>query len=152
MRRVAGLSVLLSAFLSCSLIGGRAVRSEYIRSEYRQHIRNAVFVLDEIDADLGAESSRVRENGEYALRVIFQRRLEKVSVPGGRLTAKVRLKQDTFMRDYRYIQTVTAEISLYQENSGEPVAFSLYTEDTGETLSSYAYLYRLLEKAVGRFR
>jgi hypothetical protein len=152
MIRMFTLSAAVCLIVSCSHLGMRVVKTEYIREDYRGRIGRTLFVLEKLSADKGAESDRIRTNGEHILRVLFERRREAEKNPAGTLRARVRLKEESFIRDYRTVNTVTAEITLSETGTEHPAALSLYSEDTEETLSSYAYLYGLLLKAFGSFR
>lgn len=152
MIRMLTLSGAVCLILSCSHFGGRTVKTAYIRDDYRETIRRTLFVLEDIIADTGPGSDRVRANGEHILRVLFERRREETKDPTGVLYARVRLKEESFIREYRTVNTVTAEIALYEKGSEDPAALSLYSEDGDETLSSYAHLHDLLRRAFRCFR
>ncbi len=135
---------------SCVLFGGRTARDAFVAEARRGDIARAPLVLAETTVKMGAESERIRENAAYILMLILERKRSEEKNPSGELRVKVRLKEDSFVRDFRTLNTVSAEISLFEGDSPNPVALFVESEDTEETLSSYAYLHSLLEKTVGR--
>jgi len=137
---------------SCALFGGRTARDAYVAETRRDDLSRAPLVLAETTVKMGAESERVRENAVYILTLLFERRRSEEKNPSGELRVKVRLKEDSFVRDFRNLNTVSAEISLFDGDSPKPVALVVESADTEETLSSYAFLHSLLEKTVGRIK
>jgi hypothetical protein len=156
MRR-AVLAATACLLISCSHLGSNTAKTEYIRQDYRGRIGKVRIVLKEVSVRAGAGSDRVRENAEHILRIILEQRGQAEEYPERTLSARVRLKEESFFRDYRTFNSVTAEVTLHETEPADPgaggiAARSLYSENTEETLVSYAYLHEILLKAFGRFK
>lgn len=134
--------VMLSS--SCTSSRGKIVYDQYLPPSLAESIQNKPIHIQKITVDRSLDAERIEGNARYILRLLFQKRNEaKAGAPF--LSLEVALKEDSFIREYRTWNTITAEISLFE---GPTLLFQgLYTEDTESTLTSYSFLYSFLERA-----
>ncbi|GAB4368533.1 MAG: hypothetical protein Kow009_05320 [Spirochaetales bacterium] len=139
--------VLLSS--ACTSSRGKIVYDQYLPPSLAESSQNKPIHIEKITVDRSLDAERIEGNARYILRLLFQKRNEaKAGAPF--LSLEVVLKEDSFIREYRTWNTITAEISLFD---GPTLAFqALYTEEAESTLSSYSYLYTFLERATREVR
>ncbi len=67
------------------------------------------------------------------------------------LYAIVLIKEESFIKEFETINTSTLEIGLFnnKELNGEPEIISFLTVDTDSTITSYKFLYSLIERVLG---
>ena len=66
---------------------------------------------------------------------------------GKSLSIQVLIKEEEFSREFWRFNTVTVELSIFDPPKRQPVALVLYSENTKETIDSYAYLHSLIRRA-----
>ena len=138
--------LLLPFFFSCALFSGRTIQDSHIPLSYQERIAQSFVVLNGVLVEKTGDAEQVQRNGDYICRLLLEKRNARLISPEEGFTAFVRLKEDSFLRDFQNLNTVAVEISLYAED--HPVAFYLFSQETEASLSSYSYLYSTLEKAL----
>jgi len=138
--------LLLPFFFSCALFSGRTLQDSHIPPSYQEKIAQSFVFLNAVRVEKTGDAEQVQRNGDYICRLLLEKRNSRVISSEKSFTALVRLKEDSFLRDFRNLNTVAVEISLYAED--HPVAFYLFSQETEYSLSSYSYLYRTLETAL----
>jgi hypothetical protein len=147
----AGIYFLLLTFLcSCTLFSGRTIQDSHIPPSYQERIAQSSVALNGVLVEKTGDAEQVRRNGDYICRLLLEKRNARIISPEESFTAFVRLKEDSFLRDFQNLNTIAVEISLYAED--HPVAFYLFSQETESSLSSYSYLYSALEKALKRIQ
>ncbi|GEM_PF-2041126 len=167
MRAPVVLPVLAALLSSCAVFGSGAVRSSWRSGAAGERQSPAILVLDRVEADAGAGSERIARNAGYIAELLLSRKNQALDPAAGlkerppaadggaaahpRETLRVRiaLGEATHLRGFTPVTTVSAEITLHRGDSPEAVVRSLRGVDTRESLASYPFLYRFLEKALG---
>jgi hypothetical protein len=148
MKRLCFLAVWLFCLCSCLVLQPRRARDLYIRADCADTIKHAELVLDSLAVQKGFDSRHLEANATYILRLMLIRRNQKVHRPEGRLLVRALIKEEEFSRDYRRHNTVTVELSVHAPSGGQTLALALYSENTTETIESYAYLYSVVRRAL----
>jgi hypothetical protein len=144
---LAGIILFLS---SCLLLETRRVQNLYIRSDYTELIKHAELVLDSIAVRKGFDSQHLEADAEYIIRLLLARNSQELRQPGKLLKLRALIKEKEFSRNFQNRNTVTVELSVLEPISSEPVAIVLFSENTKETIESYAYLHSLINRALRR--
>ncbi len=133
---------------SCALFGGGAVRSVCIRGDMKERLKSAALTLGDIEADAGAESERIARNAAGIAGLLLERRNQALESSRETLTIRIELEENSFMRNFAPVTTVSAMITLHDDVSGETAGRIFHGGETRESLSSHAFLYRFLGKAL----
>lgn len=142
---LAGIILFLS---SCLLLETRRVQDLYVRSDYTELIKHAELVLDSIAVQKGFDSQHLEDNAEYIFRLFLARNSQELHQPGKLLRIRALIKEEEFSRNFQTRNTVTVELSVLEPISSESVAIALFSENTRETIESYAYLHSIIHRAL----
>lgn len=150
MRRLTLLILLLPVLgSSCMSNRGKVVYDRHGLEKYASTLKEAVIRIEGVSVHRPFDREKIKENSYYILNLLFQKRNEgKAESPI--LSLQVSLKEDSFFQEFRSWNTVTVEFSLSEGST--PVFTGLYSEETASTLSSYSYLYSLLDRATREVR
>ena len=143
----AGIILFLS---SCLLLETRRVQDLYVQSDYIELIKHAELVLGSITVQKGFDSQHLEANADYIFQLRLARNKQKLHQPGKLLQIRALIKEEEFTRDFRTRNTVTVELSVFDPRASEPVAVALLSENTRETIESYAYLHSIIRRAIRR--
>lgn len=130
--------------ISCSFFSGSVKESSDTGRDIEARIKSDGFTVKNVVIKKGFDSDIVRENAEYALSILVP---EKKLQSGSRLNGFFVLKEESFIKGFRQLNSVSLEIVI-RESDENIVRTVLVSEETENTLSSYRYLYRILEKGV----
>jgi len=133
---------------SCLLFETRRVQDLYVQSDYTDQIKHAQLVLDSISVQKGFASPHLEANADYILRLLLAGNTQKLRQPGKPLRIRALIKEEEFSRDFQTRNTVTVELSVFDPRSSKPVAIALFSENTRETIDSYAYLHSIIRRAI----
>lgn len=133
---------------SCLLFETRRVQDLYVQSDYTEKIKHAELVLDSVAVQKGFDSPHLEANAEYILRLLLARYTQNLRQPGKPLQIRALIKEHEFSRDFQTSNTVTVELSVFDPRSRGPVAIALFSENTRETIESYAYLHLIIHRAI----
>jgi len=133
---------------SCLLFETRRVQDLYVQSDYTDQIKHAELVLDSIAVQKGFDSPHLEASAEYILRLLLAANTQKLRQPGKPLRIRALIKEEEFSRDFQTRNTVTVELSVFDPQSSKPVVIALFSENTRETIDSYAYLHSIIRRAV----
>jgi len=150
MKRCCLLAGIILFFSSCLLLETRRVQDLYIRSDYTELIKQADLVLDSIAVQKGFDSQHLEANAGYIFRLFLARNSQELRQPGKLLRIRALIKEEEFSRNFQTRNTVTVELTVLEPISSEPVAIALYSENTRETIESYAYLHSIIHRALRR--
>ena len=143
MRMLAALSLSLC---SCLAVQPRQARDLYIESGYAETVGEAELVLDSLTVEKGFDAESLEANAAYILRLMLARRNQEAGDPGKTLLLHALIKEEEFTREFRGLNTVTVELSLIDPPTGEAVALALFSENTKDTIQSYAYLHSVIRR------
>ena len=150
MKRCCLLAGIILFFSSCLLLETRRVQDLYIRSDYTELIKQADLVLDSLAVQKGFDSRHLEANAGYIFRLLLARNSQELRQPGKLLRIRALIKEEEFSRNFQTRNTVTVELTVLEPISSEPVAIALYSENTRETIESYAYLHSIIHRALRR--
>ncbi len=136
--------ILLVLGNSCASNRGKVVHDRYLSENYKGKLKEGVVRIQGVSVSRSFDAQKIEENSRYILSLLFQKRNEN-KIGSCTFSLEVSLKEDSFIRDYHTWNTVTVELSLLDDTTRVFTGF--YTEETDSTLSSYSYLYSLLERA-----
>ncbi len=137
---------LLSAFLcvftaGCVFLSG-PIKTSYERDEGTEKlIQEKGLSIENITVKKSFDSEAVKENAFYAFNVLLG------PYTGKGLKTDVVLKEDSFIKGFDQLNTVSLEIKVKDRNN-RIFKIVLITEESENTLSSYSYLYRIIEKGI----
>ncbi|MCX7787263.1 MAG: hypothetical protein N2442_06165 [Spirochaetes bacterium] len=134
---------------SCTSSRGKIVQDRLLRKGYEETVKAGVVRIQKVSVSRSFDEEKIAENSRYILNLLFQKRNEH-TVASSTLSLEVALKEDSFIRDFRTWNTVTVELSIFHHTT--PVFTGLYSEESDSSLSSYSYLYDLLERATREVR
>jgi hypothetical protein len=131
---------------SCMLLGRAKVEELYFRAGEPEPGSYYHLVLQELAVEKDLDGPALRKNAGYIFELLDSRYTRE---RGGSsvLIARVFLKEEPILRELETLNTVTLEIRLTGAEEQEPEILYLFTEETPRSLSSYAYLYTLIEHA-----
>ena len=134
---------------SCVLLGRAKVEDVYFRAGEPEPGGYYQLVLQELVVEKDLDGPALQKNAGYIFELLDSRYARE---RGGSavLIAAVSLKEEPILRELEALNTVTLEIRLTGAEEQEPVILYLFTEETHESLSSYAYLYTVIEHAFRR--
>lgn len=147
MRRMGFIAALFLSLCSCLVFQSRQARDLYIESGYAETIEKAELVLDSLTVQKGFDSQTLEANATYILQLMLVRRNQKSANPGKTLLVRALIKEEEFSREFRNLNTVTVELSIFDPPKTKAVALALYSENTKNTTESYAYLHSLIRRA-----
>jgi hypothetical protein len=103
-------------------------------------IKHAELGLDSNFVQKGFESLHLHANAKHILSLPLAKNTKKPRQPGTPLRIRALIREEEFSRNFQTRNTVTVELSVFDLRSSEPVAIALVSENTRETIESYAYL------------
>ncbi len=97
---------------------------------------------------IGSES--VKNNCEYILEFLLAEKNinAQAGIKEERYPADVVLKEDSFLKGFDALNTVTLEIVIYTKERKRVLKAVFVTEESANTISSNLYLYRILKKGI----
>ena len=75
------------------------------------------------------------------------RRNQNSAAAGNTLLLRALIKEQAFSREFRDLNTVSIELSIFDPPKTGAVALALYSENTKDTIESYAYLHSVIRRA-----
>ena len=147
MSRIPCIVVLFCSLCSCLVLQPRRARDIYIESGYVKTVKEAELVLESLTVQKGFDSQSLEANAAYILQLMLVQRNQDSPDPGKTLLVRALIKEEEFSREFKSTNTVTVELSLFEPSKTEPVALALYSENTRDTIASYAYLHSLIRRA-----
>jgi hypothetical protein len=134
---------------SCVLVGGAKVEDIYFRSGKPDKNRYYHLELAELAVEKDLDAATLEKDAVYIFELL-DARYAREREAAETLIAVVHLKEEPIFRDLETLNAVTLEIRLARDRTRETEVLYLFSEETVRSLSSYAYLYTLIERAFGR--
>lgn len=147
MKRASCVAVFVLSLCSCLFLPSRSARDLYIESGYTERVHSAELVLDSLTVRKGFESRILEENAAYIVQLLLVRRNQDSATSGKTLLLRALIKEQAYSREFRDLNTVTVELSLFDPPKTEAVALALYSETTKDTIDSYAYMHSVIRRA-----
>jgi len=147
-RRIMGVAALFLFLCSCLIFQPRQARDLYIESGYAERIGRAELILDSLTVQRGFDSQALEENASYILRLLLAQRNQDSGRNGKALSVRALIKEEEFSQEFHTLNTVTVELRVFDPPNTEAVALALYSENTKDTIASYAYLHSLIRRAL----
>ena len=135
---------------ACLVAHPHRAQDLYVETGYADRIQTAEVVLDSLTVRKGFDSMGLEENAAYIMELLLGRRNQDLATAGDTLLLRTLIKEEAFSREYRDLNTVTVELSLFDPPKPAAVALALYSETTKETIESYAYLHSVIQRAFDR--
>ena len=148
MSRIPCIVVLFCSLCSCLVLQPRRARDIYIESGYIKTLKEAELVLESLTVQKGFDSQSLEANAAYILQLMLVQRNQDSTDPGKTLLVHALIKEEEFSRDFKSTNTVTVELSIFDPPGAEAVALALYSENTRDTIASYAYLHSVIRRAL----
>jgi len=149
-RRMWFIAASLLPLCSCLVFQAHHARDLYIESGYAETIKRADLVLDSLTVQKGFDSQPLEANAAYILQLMLVRRNQDSRHPGKTLLVRAFIKEEEFSREFHTLNTVTVELSIFDPPKTKAVALALYSENTRDTIESYAYLHSVIRRAFRR--
>jgi hypothetical protein len=146
------MSFIAASFLSlcsCLVLQPRQARDLYVESGYGQTIEKAELILDSLTVQKGFDSQTLEANAAYILHLLLVQRNQDSADPEKTLLIRALIKEEEFSREFQTLNTVTVELSIFDPPKAEAVALALFSENTKDTIESYAYLHSVIRRAFG---
>ena len=137
-------AVFLFGFISCSFFSESIKTSCESGENVKNLIRDRGLLINSVIVNKSFDSETVRENALYVFYILLG---PPPQVEEGGLKADAVLKEESFMKGFDQLNTVSLEITV-RNTTGEILKKVLITEDSENTLSSYKYLYKTIEKGI----
>ena len=132
---------------SCLVLQPARTRDLCVEPGYTEKIRAAELVLDSLTVQKGFDSENLEKNAAYILQLMLLRRNHDASGSGGTLLLHVLVKEEELRREFRNLNTVTVELSVFDPPNTHAVALAFYSESTKATIASYAYMHSVMRRA-----
>jgi hypothetical protein len=149
------LILILILFILTSCTFSKFKRAENTYHNSLEEDINYNITLSEITVVKSTGRDKVRENAENILTILLNNYTREYSLKNEDsriidLYASVVIKEETFLKEFETLNTCTIEILLFNNSglSGNPEVISFLTVDTDTTVTSYKFLYSLIERAV----
>jgi hypothetical protein len=146
-RRMSVIAASLLTLCSCLAFQPRQAQDLYIEPGYAETIKNAELILDSLTVRKGFDSQALEANAAYILQLMLARRNQDSADPGSTLFLRALIKEEEFSREFHTLNTVTVELSIFDPPESNAVALALYSENTKDTIESYAYLHSVIRRA-----
>lgn len=147
MRRIGIIAAAFLSICSCLVLQPRRARDLFIESGYTETVENAELVLDSLTVQRGFDSQAIEANAAYILQLMLVQRNQDLADPGNILSMRALIKEEEFSREFQTLNTVTVELSIFDPPKSRAVVLALYSENTMDTIQSYAYLHSLIRRA-----
>lgn len=147
MRRIIIIAAAFLSLCSCLVLQPRQARDLFIESGYAETVENAELVLDSLTVQRGFDSQAIEANAAYILQLMLVQRNQDLVDPGNTLSMRALIKEEEFSREFQTLNTVTVELSIFDPPKTRAVVLALYSENTRDTIQSYAYLHSLIRRA-----
>jgi hypothetical protein len=147
MKRMSFIAVFFLSICSCLVFQSRRAQDLYIESGYAERIQRAELVLDSLAVRKGFDSQALEENAAYILQLLLAGRNQDSATAGQTLLLHALIKEEEFSRELRDLNTVTVELSIFDPPKTRAVVLALYSENTKDTIDSYAYLHSVIRRA-----
>jgi hypothetical protein len=115
-----------------------------------EKLRDAGLILETIGVRKELDAETVRENALYILSFLSAKYGPEKSIGSVPYKVQIQIKEKPILKDYSTLNSVSLEIILYQKDVHTPAAMFLLSDETHNTVSSYTYLFEILETAVKR--
>ena len=147
MKRMGFIALFFLSLCSCLVIQPRRAQDLYIESDYTERILRVELVLDSLTVRKGFDSRALEENAAYIVELLLMRRNQDSAAAGNTLLLRALIKEEAFSREFRDLNTVTIELSIFDPPKTGAVALAIYSENTKDTIESYAYLHSVIRRA-----
>jgi hypothetical protein len=147
LKRMSIITVFFLSLCSCLVFQSSRAQDLYIENGYAKRIRSEELVLDSLAVRKGFDSQALEENAAYILQLLLVRWNQGSVSDGDPLLLRALVKEEAFSREFRDLNTVTVELSIFDPPKTEAVALALYTENTKNTIDSYKYLHSVIRRA-----
>lgn len=137
-------------FSSCLLFQSSRVEDFYYTESDEREIKGCNIELQKLTVQKDLDREIVEENSRYILDLLSAKYREDLLPGAATLIAEVMIKEASFMKGYETLNTVTLEINLKEEQDKKPVFIYLLSDETQNSISSYKYLYEILERSFKR--
>ncbi len=134
----------LFALSSCAFLSGNIKQSTESQKDFEAIIKTEGFYVRDVIIKKSFDSDIVKENAEYALSILVP---ERETSSDKKMGADIVLKEESFIKGFEQLNTVSLELIVRDVNENT-VKRILVSEETENTLSSYRYLYKILEKGI----
>ncbi len=137
----------------CTLLPPPRAREVHIQPGAEEALSTASVELRELSVEAGVATPRVRGNAAYIYALLIGRlNVDRVATT---TTAPLRLlvsvSEAPFVSGFETKNTVSVETRVFAgppEANPRPMAIALYSEETESTITSYRYLYDIVEKSL----
>lgn len=148
MKRLFFITIFLSSLCSCLIIAPQRAKNLFVESGYARSLKNGELLLGSLTVEKGFDSHQLEANASFMLGLMLEQRNQQLPLSADSLLVQALIKEEEFTRDFKTLNTVTVELSIYDPRRGEPVALALYSETTVQTIESYAYLHSLIRRTL----
>ncbi|MBA7658733.1 hypothetical protein ES703_66692 [subsurface metagenome] len=142
--------LLTCLLLSCALFEKSKIEEVYFNEALYPKDTHFNIVLKDIDVQKDLDSATIRGNAEEIFTLLIKKYNQKKGASATEAYTSVVLKETSYISDYENLNTVALEIKIFGENDNDPVRILLFSEETKNTLSSYRYLYSIVERSFRR--
>lgn len=137
----------------CSLLPPPRVRAVFLRPDSEETLADRPLVVETLSVEAGVATPQVRENALYVYGLLLGRinadRAPEAS--SGPLRVVVSVHESPFVFGFETRNAVSVETRIFDgppEAGAQPVVIALYSEETESTITSYRYLYDVLERSL----
>ena len=148
MKHICLTAVCTAVLCSCLVLPARRARELYLASPYRQTIADYGLVLDSVTVEKGYDSRHLQENAANIFQLLLSRRNQARGDAEATLMLQAVIKERELNRDFKITNTVTIELRLLDPHSPDPAALLLFSENTDQSIESYAYLHSLIRRVL----
>ena len=134
-----------AAVSACSLLQGSIKTSRESDNNTKKLIKENGIYINSITVHKSFDSDTVKKNASYAFDILIDPSFHETGKKG--FSADAVLKEESFVKGFKQLNTVSLEFVI-KDRSSRPVKFILISEETENTLSSYRYLFEILEKGI----
>ena len=139
------LSSLLFVFImSCTLFSGSIETSSSINDNAEKLIQEKGLCINSITVNKSFDSTYVRANAMFAFDVLLGLQTGR---PENGLKTDAVFKEESFVKGFDQRNSVSLELTV-KDIKGCIIKIVLITEESENTLSSYKYLYGIIEKGI----
>ncbi len=137
------LTILLS---SCILFKSSRVEDVFYNKSYSNGILNSNIIIQNLTVQKDLDHGTVKANAQYILGLLSAKYNEDLTQKASTLFAHIIIKEAPFIKNYETLNSVALEIKLTEDQDKKPVFIYLLSDETKNTISSYKYLYEILER------
>ncbi len=142
-----GLLLFLFVLSTCALLKDSRIVDVYYDEEAKEQIGSSPLILKSLEVSRDLDAELVKSNALSILELLNSKYQKDTLPDSSPYQAVIVLKENPIIKDFESLNSISLKVSLSKPTEKTPDFIFILAEETANSISSYKYLYQILEKA-----